>query len=58
LFAHTYKSYGLATVRYPVLEIEAHIEPFENKRAFSLRVLRAGEPRLIRPSINRNFPQS
>ena len=24
LFAQTYKSYGLATIRYPVLEIEAH----------------------------------
>ena len=23
LFARTYKSYGLATVRYPVLEVEA-----------------------------------
>ena len=30
LFAQTYKSYGLATVRYPVLEIEARVEPFEN----------------------------
>jgi hypothetical protein len=30
LFAKTYKSYGLATVRYPVLEIEARVEPFEN----------------------------
>lgn len=45
LFAKTYKSYGLATVRYPVLEIEARVEPFENERGFSLRVLRAGKPR-------------
>ncbi|HEY3855142.1 MAG TPA: DNA polymerase III subunit alpha [Verrucomicrobiae bacterium] len=45
LFAQTYKSYGLATVRYPVLEIEARVEPFENGRGFSLRVLRAGAPR-------------
>ena len=44
-FAKTYKSYGLATVRYPVLEIEARVEPFENERGFSLRVLRAGKPR-------------
>src|SRR5438552_9381945 len=42
LFADTYKNYGLATVRYPVLEIEARVEPFENGRGFSLRVLRAG----------------
>jgi error-prone DNA polymerase len=45
LFAQTYKSYGLATVRYPVLEVVAKVEPFENGRGFSLRVLRAGKPR-------------
>jgi hypothetical protein len=45
LFAQTYKSYGLATVRYPVLEVVAMVEPFENGRGFSLRVLRAGKPR-------------
>jgi DNA polymerase III alpha subunit len=45
LFSQTYKSYGLATVRYPVLEIEARVEPFENRRGFTLRVLRAGKPR-------------
>ena len=45
LFAATYKSYGLATVRYPVLEVEARVEPFDNGRGFSLRVLRAGPPR-------------
>jgi DNA polymerase III alpha subunit len=45
LFAQTYRSYGLATVRYPVLEISAKVEPFENGRGFSLRVLRAGKPR-------------
>ena len=45
LFAQTYKSYGLATVRYPVLEVTSRVEPFENGREFSLRVLRAGRPR-------------
>jgi error-prone DNA polymerase len=45
LFASTYRSYGLATVRYPVLEIAAVVEPFENGRGFTLRVLRAGKPR-------------
>jgi DNA polymerase-3 subunit alpha len=47
LFAPTYKTYGLATVRYPVLEIEARVEPFENGRGYSLRALRAGKPRLL-----------
>jgi DNA polymerase III alpha subunit len=44
LFAQTYKSYGLATVRYPVLEVTATVEPFENRRGFSLRVSRASSP--------------
>jgi DNA polymerase-3 subunit alpha len=50
LFAATYKSYGLATVRYPVLEITARVEPFENGRGFTLRVLRAGKPRIRGPT--------
>jgi DNA-directed DNA polymerase III PolC len=50
LFAQTYKSYGLATVRYPVLEVEARVEPFENGRGFSLRVMRAGAPRKLAKS--------
>jgi error-prone DNA polymerase len=46
LFAATYRNYGLATVRYPVLEITAKVEPFENGRGFTLRVYRAAKPRL------------
>jgi hypothetical protein len=45
LFAQTYKTYGLATVRYPVLEVEAQIEPFENGHGFSLRAMAAARPR-------------
>ncbi|MGC3956984.1 MAG: DNA polymerase IV [Verrucomicrobiota bacterium] len=45
LFAKTYKNYALATVRYPVLEVEAKVEAFENGRGYTLRVLRAGKPR-------------
>jgi DNA polymerase-3 subunit alpha len=45
LFAATYRSYGTATIRYPVLEITATVEPFENGRGFTLRVHRAGKPR-------------
>ena len=48
LFAQTYRTYGLATVRYPVLEIEAHIEPHENGRGFGLRALAARSPRQTR----------
>jgi DNA polymerase III alpha subunit len=45
LFARTYKSYGLTTIRYRVLEITARVEPFENGRGHTLRVLRAAKPR-------------
>jgi len=47
LFADTYRSYGLATVRYPVLEITALVESFENGNGYTLRVLRAGKPRSV-----------
>ena len=45
MFADSYRSNALATVRYPLLEVTATVEPFENGRGFSLRVLRAGKPR-------------
>ncbi len=45
LFASTYRSYGLATVRYPVLEVEANVQPFDNGKGFTLRVHRVGKPR-------------
>jgi DNA-directed DNA polymerase III PolC len=45
LFARTYKSYGLNTIRYRVLEVTATVEPFDNSRGFTLRVLRADKPR-------------
>jgi DNA polymerase III alpha subunit len=47
LFADTYRSYGLATVRYPVLQVTAKVEPFENGKGWSLRALRAGRPRTL-----------
>ena len=45
LFAPAYRRHGLATARYPVLEVEAVVEPFETGSGFSLRVHRAGPPR-------------
>ena len=45
LFTQTYKTYGLARVRYPVLEVEVKVEAFEYERGFTLRVFRAGKPR-------------
>jgi len=46
LFAATYRNYGPATIRYPVLEVTGTVEPFENGRGFTLRVERAGPPRV------------
>jgi DNA polymerase III alpha subunit len=46
LFARTYQSYGLNTIRYRVLEITGTVEPYENNRGHTLRVLRAGKPRV------------
>lgn len=48
LFARTYQSYGLNTIRYRVLEITATVEPFENGRGYTLRVLRANKPRSVK----------
>jgi len=53
LFAPTYKAHGLATVRYPVLEVSGRVETFENGRGFTLRVLRAGQPRLRKVNARR-----
>lgn len=33
------------TVRHPVLEVEAAVEPFENARGHTLRVHRVAKPR-------------
>ena len=46
LFSRTYRSYGLNTIRYRVLEVTSTVEPFENNRGFTLRVHRAGKPRV------------
>lgn len=48
-FAYTYRSYGAVTVRYPVLEVEATVEPYEYSRGFSLRVHRVSKPRTKSP---------
>ncbi len=45
LFAASYRSQALATIRHPVLEIEGRVEPFENGNGCTLRVMRAGKPR-------------
>ena len=53
LFAASYKSHGLSTVRHPVLEITALVEPDGQGRWFSLRVMHAGKPRNRPPGASR-----
>lgn len=43
VFAAAYGAYGLATVRYPVVEVTAEVNPFDNKAGFTLHVLRIGK---------------
>ena len=45
IFAGAYRAYGLATIRYPVVEVTAEVAPFDNRTGFTLRVLRVGKPR-------------
>ena len=52
LFADTYRSYGTVTVRYPVLEVHATVEPYENGRGFSLHVHRVSKPRIFPPLLS------
>jgi len=58
LFARTYQTYGLNTVRNRVLEITATVESFENNRGHSLRVLSAGKPRTLKELRSINPPAS
>ncbi|MBV9462925.1 MAG: DNA polymerase III subunit alpha, partial [Verrucomicrobiae bacterium] len=45
LFASVYRRYGLTTVRYPVVEITATVQPFEQTKSFSLNVQEVRRPR-------------
>jgi DNA-directed DNA polymerase III PolC len=44
LFAAIYKAFGVATIKSPLIELEGFVEPFENKKGFTLRVLRVTLP--------------
>jgi DNA polymerase III alpha subunit len=44
LFATVYKAFGMETIKSPLIEMEGFVEPFENKKGFTLRVLRVRNP--------------
>ena len=48
------RTYGVVTVRYPVVEVTATVEPFDNHLGCTLRVLRIGKPRTASRPLLRN----
>ena len=53
LFAATYRRFGLATVQFAVVEIEAIVTPFDNDLGCTLDVQRVGKPRGWRATASR-----
>jgi DNA polymerase III alpha subunit len=45
IFAEAYRRWGLATIRWSVVEVEGTVTPFENGNGFTLDVQRVGKPR-------------
>jgi DNA polymerase III alpha subunit len=45
IFAAAYRAYGLATVRYPVVQVTAEVKPFDNGAGYTLEVQRVEKPR-------------
>lgn len=45
-FAEAYRYHGLATVRYPVVEVAEEVQPFDNSAGYTLEVLRVQKPRV------------
>jgi DNA-directed DNA polymerase III PolC len=44
LFAAVYKAFGMETIKSPLIEVEGTVEPFENGKGFTLRVLKVRQP--------------
>ena len=44
LFAVAYKAFGMETIKSPVIELDGFVEPFENRKGYTLRVLRVDQP--------------
>lgn len=45
IFAQAYRAHGLATVRYPVVQLLARVQAFDNKGGFTLDVQMVSKPR-------------
>jgi len=51
IFAAAYRSYGLNTVRYPVVQVTAKVKPFDNFQGFTLEVRRVVQARIMAPLL-------
>jgi hypothetical protein len=47
MFARAYHQYGLATVRYPVIEVHATVQTFPNGKGFTLNIHNATKARML-----------
>ncbi len=48
IFAAAYRSYGINTVRYPVVQVTAQVKPFDNYQGFTLEVRRIERTRSVK----------
>lgn len=44
LFAAVYKAFGMETIKSPVIVVEGFVEPFENNKGYTLRVISVTTP--------------
>ncbi len=49
IFAAAYRLWGLATVRFPVVQVTGTVRPFDNHQGFTLEVNQVTKPRMLSP---------
>ena len=47
IFATAYRGYGINTVRYPVVQVTAQVQPFDNDQGYTLEVRRIERARSV-----------
>ena len=52
LFAASYRRFGLATIQFAAVEVEATVTPFDNGLGCTLDVQRVGKPRGWRSAVS------
>ena len=49
IFAAAYRAWGIATVRFPVVQVTGTVRPFDNHQGFTLEVRQVTKPRTVLP---------